>query len=382
MNDMTWTRLFPVTLLDESVEVRKQYFKNKIIAHRNIINAHSMLMSTLKHPIDGQIVMLIGAAGVGKTTVRKAMVRDLTQQFLAQSEREPAHIPVAGIELEAFQSGLFKWKKTRQSILKALHEPAVDKKVKYHPQIKDNHGKLKIDNRVSIDDLGEILVEVLANRRPQALWFDEGQHLIKVSGARGLLHQLDVMKSLANRAEVVPVLFGTYEMNILLGLSSQLDRRIRRIHIQRYKANQQDDVQEFQRVLLGFQKHLPFPVEPNLLDHWVYFFEGSLGCIGMLKDWLYQSASAAFDIGEMTLTRNQCDVWMKDRDVLVDMVHRMTLGETQFVKKHSQIELRTLLGLPDDDLSRPEVKSTVQKVTRTNKPGIRNPVRDKVGGHE
>jgi energy-coupling factor transporter ATP-binding protein EcfA2 len=382
MDMTTWTRPFPATLLDEPVEVRQKYFKDKIVAHRNIVEAHKQLMATLAHPIDGQIVMLIGAAGVGKTTIRKAMVRDLTAQFLAQTERHPSQIPVAGIELEAFHNGAFKWKKTRQMLLKALHEPAVDKKVNYHPRIKDNHGTLKIDNRVSVDDLGEILVEVLAYRKPRALWFDEGQHLIKVSGAKGLLNQLDVMKSLANRSAVVPVLFGTYEMNVLLGLSSQLDRRIHRIHVPRYKASEKQDVEEFQRVLLGFQKHLPFPDEPILLEHWAYFFEGSLGCVGLLKDWLYQAASAAFSSDEKTLTREQCDMWMKDCDIRVDMLHRMTMGETQFVKKHSQIELRVLLGLPYDDVPTPETDESSEPKRRNTKPGIRNPIRDKVGNHD
>ena len=34
--------------------------------------------------------------------------------------------------------------------------------------------------------LVEILLTVLTQRQPRALWFDEGQHLIKVAGARGL----------------------------------------------------------------------------------------------------------------------------------------------------------------------------------------------------
>jgi hypothetical protein len=378
MSEINLPIQFPVELLEGPVEDRKRYFKNKIVAHRSIVRAHSQLMSTLNNPIDGQIIMVIGAPGVGKTTVRKAMVRDITTTFLAQPSPDPAHIPVAGIELEAFQGGIFKWKKTRQTLLKALHEPLVDKKVKYRPHMQDRNGSLEIASRISADDLGEILVEVLANRQPRALWFDEGQHLVKVSGAKGLLHQLDVMKSLANRSQVTPVLFGTYEMNVLLGLSPQLDRRIRRIHIPRYRARERDDVLEFQRVLLAFQKHLPFPEEPGLVEDWAYFFEGSLGCIGILKDWLYQAAGAAFDQGEKTLTQAMCEEWMQARDVLVDMLHRVTVDETHFEAKHSQIELRTMLGLPyDDDFT--ELQSETR--SRSRKPGIRNPVRDQVGGH-
>jgi len=369
---------FPLELLEQPADKRKAYFKNKVVAHRTIVNAHTRLMSTLKHPIDGQIVMVIGAPGVGKTTVRKAMVRDLTTAFLAQDNRSPGHIPVAGIELEAFQSGKFKWKQTRQSLLQALHEPFVDKKVLYSTNTSEEGGMVQMNTRLSADDFGEIMLAVLTQRQPRALWFDEGQHLIKVSGAKGLLDQLDVMKSLANRSQIPTVLFGTYEMNVLLGLSSQLDRRIHRIHIPRYKADQPDDILEFQRVLLGLQKHLPFPEEPRLVEDWDYFFVGSLGCIGILKDWLYQAAGAAFDRDERTLTRAMCEAWVKETDVLVDMLQRIITGEFQFEQQHSTPELLTLLRLTPANLV-PVSPSKTRSSRQTRKPGTRNPVRDEVG---
>jgi len=372
---------FPLELLEQPSEVRKIYFKNKVVAHPSIVSAHALLMSALSHPIDGQIVMVIGAPGVGKTTVRKAMVRDLTTVFLAQPDRHPGHLPAAGIELEAFGGGKFKWKQTRQALLQALHEPLVDKKVQYAARIQGEQSTLQFSTRLSADDLGEILLTVLAQRQPRVLWFDEGQHLIKVAGARGLLDQLDVMKSLANRSQIPTVLFGTYEMNALLGLSPQLDRRIFRIHIPRYQATEPAHVTAFQQVLFGLQKHLPFPQEPHLVEDWEYFFTGSLGCIGILKDWLYQAASAAFDQGEKTLTRGLCEAWMKETDVLVDMLGRITNGEAQFIQQHSAFELRTLLGLALVDGAR--MATTVPKPPqRKSRPGTRNPVRDEVATHD
>lgn len=374
------TPQFPLELLQASAEARKAYFSSKVVAHPSIVHAHTLLMSALRHPMDGQIVMVIGAPGVGKTTVRKAMVRDLTTQFLAQPERHPGHLPVAGIELEAFGGGNFKWKQTRQALLRALHEPQVDKKVWYSTTMEGEHAVLQRSTRLSSDDLGELLLTVLAQRQPQALWFDEGQHLIKVAGARGLLDQLDVLKSLANRSCIPTVLFGTYEMNVLLGLSPQLDRRIFRIHIPRYHATKPADVAAFQQVLFGLQKHLPFPEEPHLVEDWEYFFTGSLGCVGILKDWLYQAAGAAFDANERTLTRSMCETWAKEVDVLVDMLQRITSGETQFVQGHSTTELRTLLGL---EVTSKATSSAArpQPLKRKSRPGTRNPARDKVVGH-
>lgn len=374
------TYQFPAELLEAAPEMRKAYFSSKVVAHPSIVHAHRQLMSTLHHPIDGQIVMVIGAPGVGKTTVCKAMVRDLTTAFVAQPNRHPAHIPVAGIELEAFSGGKFKWKQTRQALLQALHEPLVDKKVLYSVTPPGENPTLRHNTRLSADDLGEILLTVLAQRQPQALWFDEGQHLIKVAGARGLLDQLDVMKSLANRSHIPIILFGTYEMNVLLGLSPQLDRRIFRIHIPRYQALHPADVTAFQQVLFGLQKHLPFPEEPCLVEDWAYFFAGSLGCVGLLKDWLYQAASAAFDQNEKTLTRAMCEAWMKETDVLVDMLQRITSGEAQFEQQHSPTELWTLLGLTPN--ARPKTSATQPKPPkRKTKPGTRRPVRDEVVSH-
>lgn len=374
------TPQFPLELLEAPSEARKAYFRDKVVAHPSIVHAHTLLMSALRHPIDGQIVMVIGAPGVGKTTVRKAMVRDLTTAFLAQPDRHPGHLPVAGIELEAFQGGKFKWKQTRQAVLQALQEPLVDKKVRYGASTQDEQPALQRNTRLSADDLGEILLTVLAQRQPRALWFDEGQHLIKVAGARGLLDQLDVLKSLANRSHIPTVLFGTYEMNVLLGLSPQLDRRIFRIHIPRYKTTEPVDIAAFQQVLFGLQKHLPFPDEPRLVEDWDYFFTGSLGCIGILKDWLYQAAGAAFDQGEKTLTRAMCEARAKETDVLVDMLQRITSGEAQFVQQHSALELRTLLGLAPTNKLR--IATTEPKPPeRKSKPGIRRPVRDEVVSH-
>lgn len=66
--------------------------------------------------------------------------------------------------------------------------------------------------------------------------------------------------------------------------------------------------------------------------------------------------------------------------MLVDMLQRITSGETQFTQGHSTTELRALLGLAVADQA--ASSSTRAKTpTRKSKPGTRNPVRDKVVGH-
>ena len=68
---------------------------------------------------------------------------------------------------------------------------------------------------------------------PAAFFIDEAHHLGKVSGGRKFQDHLDVIKSLANTAETMHVLVGTYELQLLLNLSDQLSRRSRTFHFER-----------------------------------------------------------------------------------------------------------------------------------------------------
>jgi hypothetical protein len=115
---------------------------------------------------------------------------------------------------------------------------------------------------------------------------DEAQHLAKLSSGRKLQDQLDCLKSLAVRTNTVHVLSGTYELLILRGLSGQLSRRTRQIHFARYQSDSAEDQRDFKNVLWNFQIRMPLKSEPDLMSHWEFCYERSLGCIGLLKDWL------------------------------------------------------------------------------------------------
>lgn len=373
-----WDRPFPKTLLTHSPQAKKTYFKEKIVAHHAISVAKAQLFRTLNNPIEGQIIMVIGAPGVGKTTLRCVMVRDLLRECQQDTAFHAGTVPVTGMELEAFQEGTFRWKRTRQELLQVLYEPLIDKKVVYREGFHDHTGQLIIDRRVSVDNLGEMVVEVLKQRQPRALWFDEAQHLVKVSTAQHLLDQMDTLKSLANRSRTTLVLFGTYEMNALIELSPQLGRRTQLIHFPRYQAEVAEDRAEFQKVLYGLQKHMPLPVEPDLVGHWDYFYEGSLGCIGILKDWLLQAAGDAIDMEMDTLVLDRCEAWLPPGELLLKRLLAIQTEEQRFQQHRNRLQLRTLMGLPIDHLEpSPQPSGLVVGASNTH-PFERLPSRDKV----
>ena len=57
------------------------------------------------------------------------------------------------------------------------------------------------------------------------------------------------------------------------------------------------------RALRGLLEHVPLQMDlQDLMNHWDYFYERSLGCIGVLKDWLVRALSATLHRGTDTLT--------------------------------------------------------------------------------
>ena len=122
---------------------------------------------------------------------------------------------------------------------------------------------------------------------------DEAQHLGKIPSGRRLLDQLDVVKSIANQTKTVHVLLGTYDLLAFRNLNGQLSRRSIDVHLARYHAEDSDDRQTFINVVRSFEKELPFEDRPDLVRDWEFLYERSLGCIGVLKEWLVRAATVA-----------------------------------------------------------------------------------------
>src|SRR5216683_4999750 len=68
--------------------------------------------------------------------------------------------------------------------------------------------------------------------------------------------------------------------------------------------------------------------------HWLYFYERSIGCIGVLKDWLLRAVSTALDEGQDTLTLD----WVQDQAPLVDQCRQMALDATEGEQKLNHTE--------------------------------------------
>ncbi|MDZ7953291.1 ATP-binding protein [Nostoc sp. DedQUE09] len=392
---MSISASFPRSLLEKTQEDKLAYFLSYRAAHPHLIEATDRVIRTIQEPAGASFIFVYGPSGIGKTTMRLRVEQMLIKQALPTLETDRCHIPVVSVEAVGTESTQFNWKDYFTRSLISLEEPLIDYKVHYGSRgvRRNNQGEFTIDPKITSPELRLAFENALKYRRPKAFLIDEAQHMQKMASGRRLQDNLDCLKSLANLTGVQHVLFGTYELLMFRNLSAQLSRRTVDIHFPRYQAGISDDVEVFMSVLLTFQRHLPVEEEPDLLALWEYCYAGSLGCIGILKDWLTRALKVSLDEGAKTLTLKHLKQRAWSVAQLQTMLKEIQEGEKQLTEgaeKHKQlyqslglteelpIELNNSLSNNANDLQEKVSKSPGRK----KNVGKRNPKRDPVGGVE
>ena len=367
---------FPQELLSQPPSARLTYFQEKVVAHPHLKETHQRLWQAIQQPSGVSLIFVFGPTGVGKTTLRCRLEQQLWEAGQPAIERDPGHIPVVGLEVAVADADSFRWRDYYQRALVALDEPMLNHKIlpthvlRERVELKDS-GRYKVTS-----ELRWALEQALHHRRPTAFIVDEAQHFKRIASGRRLLDQMDTLKSLANLTGTTHVLIGTYELLGFSQLSAQLDRRSCEIHFPRYHIDIPEEMLAFKRILLTFQRHLPLTGEPDLVAQAEYFYERSVGCVGVLKDWLTRALATALEDGQETLTQTVLERQSLPTRKLLRMAREIREGEETLTPNgRSQTELRSLLGMSIDSAEQ-------QNPGSPRKVGKRKPVRDQVGQHE
>lgn len=373
---MTSQTEFPPELLAQPSAARLAYFRDKVVAHPHLKEVHQQLWQAIRQPSGAPLIFIVGPTGVGKTTLRCRLEQQLWEAGQLEMEQDPGHIPVVGLEVAVADADRFSWRDYYLRALVALNEPMLDHKI-IPDSILDQRVDLRKSSQYKVtSELRWALEQALRHRKPAAFIVDEAQHFKRTASGRRLLDQMDTLKSLANMTGITHVLIGTYELLGFAQLSAQLDRRSCEIHFPRYRIDIPEEMLAFKRVLLTFQRHLPLIGEPDLLDQAEYFYERSVGCVGVLKGWLTRALANALEDGQGTLTKTILDQQALPTRKLLRMAREIREGEeTLATNSQLQTELRSVLGM--------SIESTEQhRLGASRKVGKRNPVRDQVGHHE
>ena len=361
-------------------ESRLDHFRAYTVAHPRLVKAKDALMNAIRGAEPNSLIFVFGPTGVGKTTLRLKVEQLITADLLIELQEDRMRIPVASVEAVAPESGNFNWRDHYKRLLHQLDEPLIDYKMNRRPEggCAQTNAKFMPPSRAVGADYRYAVEQAIRYRRPAAVMIDEAQHLGKICSGRRLLDHLDVIKSIANQTNTVHVLFGTYDLLALRNLNGQLSRRSIDVHLARYHAELPEDRQIFINIVQTFEKELPFADASDLVGNWEFLYERSLGCIGILKQWLVRATAAALHKGSRKLTTYSLESQALCMAQCEQLYTEIADGELKLEERgDAAARFRGRLGLSAHE----PVKATSPPAPRFHfrRPGQRTPVRDPVG---
>jgi hypothetical protein len=349
-------------------------FETKVMAHPILKQVRNELLEQIHAPAGQAISAIVGPTGVGKSTLSNNIVKEILLESEERMRTDPGYIPIVRLEAPAPELSRPSWGDFYKRTLIQLKEPLIEQKGTDVPEV----GERKSAKGRSVPDLRRAVENCFRCRKTRSFLVDEAQHLTRVPHGRHLKDQMETIKSLANLSGVKIILIGTYELLDLLSLNGQSARRTGAIHFSRYRYEVADELKAFQNILGMFQSRLPLPCEPSLVDQSETMYMGTLGCVGLLKDWLSRALWRALKEDSIKLTVPHLKASAYHTSSLKKIAEEIREGESRLVEDaECEKSIRLLLGMPEPERNK---EIDTQPVSRRNwHVGQRAPVRDKVG---
>jgi hypothetical protein len=327
--------------LDPTLQAQMSAFIDFKVKHPRLEEMDQDLMRRIDSQRRYTILAIFGAAGVGKSTVMKRVAEKLRAE-----ELDPLVVPVVVIRANQEDVGSSARLDFYRQILKQLQgHVAVRDRVKNLPLFTNPERKSR--DPAEWLEIREAVQYALALLRVKVVFVDEAQHLMYVDTPHKPTAQLDWLKTFTEETNVLHVLVGNFDLYDCCHLNAQAARRMRDLPFARYHLKNKTECEEFATALRTFLEEVPLEVDVDgLLKHWRWFGEWSLGCIGVLGDWLVETVEDLFKRGETTLTIDALKRHALQPDQRARMEIEAHTGErkVELAKTNGEEELKRLLG--------------------------------------
>ncbi len=268
-------------------------FKLVTVRHELQESTTKSVMFMLELSPNCDIVNLVGPTGVGKSVLQSRVIATVHDDENLRMKEDPNFVPI--IRTHALASGhrLFDWKSLYRGALRELGDPFATSRKALPGSTTESPRFAYAGESRTASELRMYLEAEFCKRQTRIWIIDEAQHLVFGGRTGQAGHQFDVLKSLAQSAGVKLLLAGPHEMEAGLGSSGQLARRSITVHFPRYKTAVEGHLSTFASVAITLFKKMEVAGYPPVRENVSFLYGGSVGCVGILKDWLAKAYGLA-----------------------------------------------------------------------------------------
>ncbi len=332
-------------LSDPLFQARLEAFQRFKIKHPHLQAMDQRISEAIQEHTSYHILAIYGPSGVGKSTV----IHQIADRARA-AEPNPSLTPVIIVQASPEDVGSQARLDFYRQVLHALRgHVAVRDRIENLP-LAHRRGKKSTDPAEWLE-VREAVMYALEVAGVKAICIDEAQHLMHSDGALRPGVQLDWLKSLTNRTNPLYVLVGNFSLYDFCHLNGQAARRMRDEHFARYHMTQQEACENFVGALKALLGHIPLSMDiAEMLRQWRWFGEWSIGCVGILSDWIIETVSSLCRAGKSTLAIDDLKKHALKPDQRLRLETEARKGEFKIeqAKAQSERELLQLFGKPSD----------------------------------
>ena len=272
---------------------------------------------------------------------------------------------------------MFSWTDFYQdSLTNSLQVPFVENRKDLEAMLMHfiREGAKKRITGKTIADLRRAFIDATNSRKPIAVLIDEIHEMCKVTGTEKAHDNLDVLKSLSDALDCAVIGAGTSRAYKMLYINEQATRRADTIRLPRYTSCDADVI-EFRDLIYHIEHTLNVPFSSDVSGDVTYFYNRTLGCVGVLMDWVQKAMSLAARRGGRKILRSDLDRKAQDGNQLRTLA-RSIRDADDLLEKARQFDIVSELR---ESPIRFDIAEHEQPKLPDRKPGQRNPSLDKAG---
>lgn len=256
------------------------------IDHRKWQEAATSLFAFLTAASPGEVVVVVGPSRCGKTRLISHVCNLLFPERSGFSAGKMPYVIVDAVN--AGKNGSFSTKSFMLRMLMEIEHPFYSVGISGFDEI-DEYKLSRID-RTTEGSMRIALERAFIIRGVLYLFIDEAQHAKYVTkDVMGAHAVLDSWKCFAKSTQIILVIVGAYPILEILQNSRHILGRKHQVHLPRYYATE-EDLEEFIGIIDVYRIKLhQLGLTTDLVSCTKLLYDGSLGCIGLLRAWLMRA---------------------------------------------------------------------------------------------